>query len=202
MAIQLGSAYGKVELDASGVQRGVNTSVTSLQRLAVMGEKVGQALKAAGTMMTIGLTLPILAMGAASVKAASDLEETRNKVSVVFGEMSEDVLAWGEDSAQAFGQSKQQALEAARTFGNLFTSMGLGKDKSAEMSKGLVELAADLASFNNMDPTVVLEKLRSGLVGEVEPLRTLGVNLTMEATKAKAREMGLADMNGEEPQAP
>ena len=35
------------------------------------------------------------------------------------------------------------------------------------MSKGLVQLAADLASFNNMNPDEVLMKLRSGLVGEV-----------------------------------
>lgn len=197
MAIQLGSAYGKVELDASGVQRGVSTATTSLQKLAVIGEKVGEVLKSVGTKLTIGLTIPILAMGAASIKAASDLEETRNKVNVVFGEMSESVLQWGEDSATAFGMSKQQALEAAGTFGNLFTSMGLGKEKSADMSQGLVELAADLASFNNMDPNIVLEKLRSGLVGEVEPLRTLGVNLTMTAVKAKAMEMGLADASGQ-----
>jgi hypothetical protein len=137
----------------------------------------------------------------ASIKAASDLEETRNKVKVVFGDMSDDVLKWGDSAALAFGQSKQQALEAAGTFGNLFTSMGLGKDKSADMSKGLVQLAADLASFNNIDPALVLEKLRSGLVGEVEPLRTLGINLTMVAVKAKAVEMGLADASGEVSQA-
>ena len=201
MAIQLGSAYGKVELDASGVQRGVSTATSSLQKLAVIGEKVGEVLKSVGTKLTIGLTIPILAMGAASIKAASDLEETRNKVNVVFGEMSESVLQWGEDSATAFGMSKQQALEAAGTFGNLFTSMGLGKEKSADMSQGLVQLAADLASFNNMDPNIVLEKLRSGLVGEVEPLRTLGVNLTMTAVKAKAMEMGLADASGQVSQA-
>ena len=69
------------------------------------------------------------------------------------------------------------------------------------MSEGLIQLAADLASFNDIDPAIVLEKLRSGLVGEVEPLRTLGVNLTMAATRAKAMEMGLADVNGEISQA-
>ena len=74
MAIQLGSAYGKVELDASGVQRGVSTATSSLQKLAVIGEKVGEVLKSVGTKLTIGLTIPILAMGAASIKGASDLE--------------------------------------------------------------------------------------------------------------------------------
>jgi len=155
-------------------------------------KKLGATLQTVGKAMTISMTLPILAMGAASIKAASDLEETRNKVRVVFGDMSDDMLEWGDNAALVFGQSKQQALEAAGTFGNLFTSMGLGKKESADMSKGLVELAADLASFNNIDPTIVLEKLRSGLVGEIEPLRTLGINLTMAEVKAKALQMGLA----------
>lgn len=201
MAIQLGSAYGKVNLDASGVSAGVNSAVGSLKNLQQVGLQVGAAMKQVGQTLTIGVTLPILAAGAASIKAASDLEETRNKVKVVFGDMSADVLEWGENAALAFGQSKQQALEAAGTFGNLFTTMGLGKNASAEMSTSLVELAADLASFNNMDPAIVLEKLRSGLVGEVEPLRTLGINLTAAAVKAKAMEMGLADANGEVSQA-
>jgi phage-related minor tail protein len=201
MAIQLGSAYGKIVIDSSGVTVGVGNATKSLGSLSVVAEKVGGAMQNAGRAMTIGLTLPILAIGGASIKAASDLEETRNKIKVVFGDMSNDVLDWGNKSALAFGQSKQQALEAAGTFGNLFTSMGLANGKSADMSKGLVELAADLASFNNIDPALVLEKLRSGLVGEVEPLRTLGINLTMAATKAKAVQMGLAGANGEVSQA-
>ena len=201
MAIQLGSAYGKIVIDSSGVTIGVGNATKSLGSLSEVALKVGTAMQNAGKMMTLGLTLPIAALGVASIKAASDLEETKNKVKVVFGEMSDDVLKWSKNSATAFGQSQQQALEAAGTFGNLFTSMGLAQKESADMSEGLVQLAADLASFNNIDPALVLEKLRSGLVGEVEPLRTLGINLTMAATKAKAVEMGLAGANGEVTQA-
>lgn len=201
MAIQLGSAYGKVTIDASGVRAGVSAAKADMQSLAQAGVQMGDALKSAGQALTVGLTLPILALGAASIKAASDLSETRNKVKVVFGEMGDDMLEWGNTAATAFGMSKQEALEAAGTFGNLFTTMGLGKSQSADMSKGLVQLASDLASFNNMDPNEVLLKLRSGLVGEVEPLRALGINLTAAAVKAKAMQMGLADANGEVSQA-
>ena len=165
MSIQLGSAYGKIVIDSSGVTVGVGNATKSLGSLTAIAGQVGGAMQSVGRAMTIGLTLPILAIGGASIKAASDLEETRNKVKVVFGDMSDDVLEWSKNSASAFGQSKQQALEAAGTFGNLFTSMGLAQGESADMSRGLVELAADLASFNNIDPAIVLEKLRSGLVG-------------------------------------
>ena len=75
--------------------------------------------------------------------------------------------------------------------------MGMGVEPATDMSLGLVQLAADLGSFNNMEPGEVLEKLRSGLVGETEPLRSLGVNLTAAAVEAKALEMGLAGTTAE-----
>lgn len=127
-----------------------------------------------------------------AVGAASDLNETMSKAGVVFGDSSAAVLAWGNKAATALGQSKQQALDAAGTFGNLFVSMGMTSNTSADMSMGLVNLASDLASFNNMDPTEVLDKLRSGMLGQTEPLQALGVNLTAAAVQQKALEMGLA----------
>lgn len=166
--------------------------------------RVSQSMKSAGGDITnLGmkastfLTVPLATAGIATINYASDLEETKNKVKVVFGEMGQSVLDWSMDSATAMGMSQNTALSAAGTFGNLFTTMGIGQGASADMSEGLVQLAADLASFNNMDPTEVLEKLRSGLVGEVEPLRTLGINLSQAAVAEKAMEMGLADAEGE-----
>jgi hypothetical protein len=132
-----------------------------------------------------------------SVEAASNLSEQVNKSRVVFGDASTDVESFGDRSAKAFGISKRAALEAAGTFGNFFTGVGKGQREAAEMSTKLVKLAADLASFNNLDPTDVLDKLRAGLAGEAEPMRRLGVFLTEAKVKAKAMELGLADANGE-----
>lgn len=134
---------------------------------------------------------------ASTIKPASDLNETISKNSVVFGEMSADMLAWSETSATALGMSQQAALAATGSYGNLFRAMGLNEKTSAGMSKSLVGLAADLASFNNMDPTEVLQKLQSGLSGETMPLRTLGVNINEAQVRTKAMELGLATMTGE-----
>ncbi len=132
-----------------------------------------------------------IAIGRQFVNAARDMNETVNKTSVVFGNASDAVVAWSKDSAKAMGISTQQAQEAAGTFGNLFSTMGIGQAASAQMSQQLVGLASDLASFNNADPTDTLNALRSGLVGEVEPLRKFGVNLSEVTLKQKALEMGL-----------
>lgn len=126
-----------------------------------------------------------------SIKAASDLSESVSKAKVVFGDSSKEVMKFAENSATAFGQSKQQAIEAAGTFGNLFVSMKLGQKESAGMSTSLVRLASDLASFNNTDPAEALEALRAGLVGETEPLRRFGINLNDATLKAEAMALGL-----------
>jgi len=164
-------------------------------------EKWGKKMQSIGKKLTAGITTPMVAMGTLSVKAASDLNEAMNKVEVVFGSAADIVEEFGGTAARSVGMSERAALEAAGTFGNLFTTMGLGQKASADMSVSLVKLAGDLASFNNLNPEDVLEKLRSGLVGEVEPLRTLGINLNQAAVQAKAMEMGLADANGQLSQA-
>ncbi len=132
-----------------------------------------------------------------SIKAASDLHESMSKSEVVFGSASRAVEEFGTNAADSIGLSKQAAIEAAATLGNLFTGIGQTKTAAAGMSTAMVQLAGDLASFNNIDPTDALEKLRSGLSGESEPLRSVGVFLTEAKVKAKAMQMGLGDAHHE-----
>jgi len=132
-----------------------------------------------------------------SVEMASSLDESLNKVRVVFGTSAADIEAWSTSSAKSLGLSQQKALEAAGTFGNLFTAMGLGRPAASALSKDVVQLAADLASFNNIKPEEALEKLRAGLVGEAEPLRTLGVNISAATVAAYAMKNGIGEVGRE-----
>ncbi len=147
----------------------------------------------AGNIAKMGAVAAVGMAGAlvASVKEASNLSETVSKVGVVFKSSAASVLAFGDTAAAALGMSKNEALAAAGTYGNLFVSMGLADDASAQMSTSLVQLAGDLASFNNMGTDEVLEKLRAGLTGESEPLKTLGVNINEVIIKEKALALGL-----------
>lgn len=189
----------KVSVDDAQAKR----ALTGVQQTA---ETTGRSISGAFATIQRNWLAATAAIGAAygatqvirgMVSAASDLEESTNKVRVVFGESSDAILDWSRNSARAFGQSRQQALEAAGTFGNLFTAMGLTQTASAGMSKSLIELTADLASFNNVGTEEVLIALRAGLVGEVEPMRRLGVQINVAAVEAQALKMGLERVNGE-----
>ena len=154
----------------------------------------GISLGAAGALAIVGDAVSkAVAYSKESINAASDLSETTSKVGIVFGEASDLVLSFGKTAAESLGMSNEAALAGAAVYGNLFRAMGITESVSADMSTTLVQLAADLASFNNMDPTEVLDKLRAGLSGEVEPLRSLGVNLNQVIIQQKAMELGLWD---------
>jgi hypothetical protein len=192
----LGSAYGKVEIDSTGLTIGVNNAKLSLTSLAEIGKSVGATIQQVGAMMTVGLTLPIILAGTKAVQYAADLQQTKDKVGLVFGGMSDDMLKWSANSALAFGMSKRDALEAASNFGYLFQQMGVGTQTSGQMSEKLTALAADLAEFEGTDTTTMLQNLQSGLVGRGIQLKRFAIDLSEATVNAKAMAMGLADVNG------
>ena len=126
-----------------------------------------------------------------AVQAASSLNESLSKSTVVFGDQATAIDGWAKTAAKSLGQSRQQALEAAGTYGNLFQAFGIGKTESADMSKNLVTLASDLASFNNSSPDEALQALRSGLSGETEPLKRFGIAINDNRLKAEAFSLGI-----------
>ena len=191
----------KLGLDSADYSSGLDAAERQAQTKAKnIGDalgKIGSQMSGVGKKMSLGMTAPIVGGFALAINSASDMSETVSKSNVVFGDMATQVQTFANSASTNLGMSSQQALEAASTYGNLFISMGTGSGQAADMSTVLVQLAADLASFNNLDPTEVLEKLRSGMVGETEPLRSLGVNISAAAVQQKALEMGMADSSGE-----
>lgn len=125
------------------------------------------------------------------IQAASDLNEAGTAVGAVFGSAAGNIDAWAGGAATALGQSKLQALDAAKSFGIYGQAAGLGAEANAEFSKGLVGLATDFASFYNASPQEAIDAIASGLRGEAEPLRRFGVLLDDATLRQKALEMGL-----------
>lgn len=121
-----------------------------------------------------------------AVSSAINLGEEVSKTTVVFRGSEQEVLKWSKGTARALGISQRQALEAAGVFGNMLVPMGLSRGRAADMSKSMVGLAADMASFNNASPEETLDALRAGLAGETEPLRRYGVMLSAARVEQEA----------------
>lgn len=174
------------EADTSGLDRslaGMRDKITSFgEQLAKSGAVMMGAFGGAIAYVT---------------KSASDLNEAINKVDVVFGQSAKSVEDFSKSAATNLGLARTSALDYAGSLGNMFVSMKLSTDAAAEFSKGILSLAADVASFNNIGVDDALMKLKSGLQGEAEPLRSVGVLLSDATIKAKAMEMGIKTSSAE-----
>lgn len=129
-----------------------------------------------------------------AIDAASDWGEATSKVNVVFGEQASVIQRWARSAATSIGIAEREALKAAGTFGNLFDALGLSEQATLDMSKGVIQLAADLASFNNVATDEVLTALQSGLLGEAEPMRRFGSSLTAARVEAYGLANNLYDL--------
>jgi hypothetical protein len=158
-----------------------------------IGTGIAQGIGISGFFVAAQLGAKFVSVIGDSIKAASDLNETVDKTRITFGGSFAAIDAWSKGSASAFGVSRRAALDYASTFGGLFMNFGLAEDAATDMSKKFVELAADMASFSNATPEEALDALRSGLIGESEPLRRFQVNLSEARVAQKALSLGIYD---------
>ena len=179
------------DADLDSLKKGVKGATTEVDSF---GTKVGDfSKKAALAFAAVAAAAGAMAIkiGVDAVKAASDLSETISKVNVLFGDTAKDIEKFADSAASSLGQTKQQALDAAATFATFGRAAGLsGKDLSG-FSTGFVQLASDLASFNNTSPEQAINAIGSALRGEAEPLRAYGVLLDDASLRQAALELGI-----------
>lgn len=113
-----------------------------------------------------------------SIEFASDLAEVQNVVDVTFGKSANEINEWSKAALKAYGLNELSAKKYVGTMGAMLTSTGIANDKIAEMSKTMVALAGDIASFYNLDSQEAFDKIRAGISGETEPLKALGINMS------------------------
>lgn len=165
-----------------------NKSTDAFSRLA----------KAIGLVMIARKALDTIKTG---IDYASDLAEVQNVVDVTFGSATEAINSWSKECLAAYGMNEVSAKRYAGTIGAMLKSSGLAGDAIVDMSKDMVGLAGDMASFYNLDLETAFEKIRSGISGETEPLKQLGINMSVANLEAYALSQGIKTSYNEMSQA-
>lgn len=129
--------------------------------------------------------------GKSCVDLGSQLTEVQNVVDVTFGNMSNQINDFAKNAMSGFGLSEYQAKQFTGTMGAMLKSMGLSGNEMANMSMNLTQLAGDMASFYNISGDQAFEKIRAGISGETEPLKQLGINLSVANLEAYAMSQGI-----------
>lgn len=165
-----------------------NKSTDAFSRLA----------KAIGLVMIARKALDTIKTG---IDYASDLAEVQNVVDVTFGSATEAINSWSKECLAAYGMNEVSAKRYAGTIGAMLKSSGLAGDAIVDMSKDMVGLAGDMASFYSLDLETAFEKIRSGISGETEPLKQLGINMSVANLEAYALSQGITTAYNEMSQA-
>ena len=166
-----------------------NAAQASTENIA--GSFSGMLKKITGAFTAAKIGQSLLNFGKEAIEAASALEEVQNVVDVTFGESASVINNWAKTAGDAFGLTETQAKKYASTIGAMMKSSGVAGSEINKMSTDLAGLAADMASFYNLDFDEAFQKISSGISGETQPLKALGINLSVANLNAFALEKGL-----------
>lgn len=166
------------------------------RRRAEKLQALGGAVSGAGVRASVGVTAPLTALGATAFQAATDAAELESAFEVTFGKASATMKKWTEETGNRLERSTQEMMAMSMAYQDILKKQ-MDPGAAVEMSKKLTVLTQDLASFKNLSNDVAQQKIFSGLIGEAEPLRAVGVLLSDQAVKAKAAAMGLKKTKGE-----
>lgn len=152
---------------------------------------IGSKISGFGNMMYNNVTVPIVNVVKDSIMMRSDLTESFNVIDTVFGKSSDEVKDWSDNLMQDFGMTKLRALDYVGSMGAMLEASGLNAKQTKTFSKSLVELTGDMSSFYNLSHEEVWEKIRAGISGETEPLKSLGINMSVANLEAYALSKGI-----------
>lgn len=184
MALGIGTLTAFLRLDDSSFTKKIDTAAKKLKETSqeMMEAAVGIGLIAGS----------LAAVGAHAIKAASDFDETTNLIQVGYGSASQEAEKWAATTAQAMGRSTQQMRNFGGSLQVMLAPMVGSQTQADAMSKKFAELAVDLGSFFNVaDDDDALLALKSGLTGELEPLKKFGLTMTEASLKSYALSKGM-----------
>jgi hypothetical protein len=222
----VGKATYQTDVDQSGLHRGIAEAESKLkssgdqveQRFGAVGnaaEQAGGRLSrfgdvGKGAVMGVGLAVgnmvtsfamnaPIQAMEAVgnAIQLAGDKAESASKAQALFGDSYSLIEAASKNATDTVNMSSGAYLAAAGDLGNLVTNLGFAGDEAAHMSVDMLQLAADVGSFNNASPQEVVQAMGAAFRGETEPIRRFGVMLNEAAIQQEAVKMGLVSTTKE-----
>ena len=194
---------GKLSLDADEFHEGVDEAVKEGKKLADTVDQQSKGIKgslgnafsfAGGNLMSKAATEILgflIKTGKEAIQTASDLQEVQNVVDVTFGDSAAAIESWATTAQSQFGLTELQAKQYTSTMGAMLKSMGIGESDVYGMSTAMAGLAADMASFYNLDFDEAFSKIRAGISGETEPLKQLGINMSVANLEAYALANGI-----------
>ena len=127
------------------------------------------------------------------VTESNDYVENLNLFTVAMGDYAAEAKAYAEEVQSVMGIDPSEWMRNQGVFMQMATGFGVATDNAALMSKNLTQLGYDISSFYNISIEDAMQKLQSGLAGEIEPLRRLGYAIDQASLEQVALNHGITD---------
>lgn len=170
---------------ASGTKQAESSLDSFISKLRTSASVIRAVATVASTLYKVGQGI------AYCVDQSNKYIENINLADTSLGQYAATAHEYADAVRAALGINSGEFLKNQGTFMTMAQGMGVAANNAYTMSKGLTQLSYDLASFFNISNDEAFEKVRSGLAGEIEPLRALGYDLTTARLQQEAYNMGL-----------
>ena len=196
---EVGKLWVSITTKTDDFQKGLNGAEKSIKSLQGKLDSAAQKFNKFGNVMTIGVTLPIVAAFKGILDAAMYLEATEAKFNTVFEGMTDDATAFIMEFKKLTPATVAEARGFATSIQDLLVPMKFAREDATKLTGKFVMLTGALANFNNAEFTTaeIVSKVQQALVGQYEGIRQLGIVTDKAAIQQKVLEMGLANTKDE-----
>ena len=194
----------KILVDGKEMDATLKDFDNKIKRSGESGTRAGNSISRGFSIAKVGI---LAAAGAITgiiiglnkaVNAASDFTEANNKMLTVFKAVPDEARKARDHLVDAYHMSYREAAQLLGTTGDILTGLGMEQKAALDLSLQVNELAADLASFNNVQGGAeqVAHALTTGLLGEREAMKTYGIVIDETMVKEELRAKGLENLTG------
>lgn len=156
---QLGELQNETNRTTSGIHGAFKKLVGGIIALKI-GQKIGQAITS-------------------GIREAMNVEASLQQIKRIMGESTNQFLKWANTQAIAFNMSKGEAIKYGSVFGNLLMTFTKSSSETMKYTEDLLKASSIIASATGRSMTDVMERIRSGLLGNTEAIEDLGVNVNV-----------------------
>jgi phage-related minor tail protein len=195
----------KAEQELKGFEKQLSATAKTTETWKDKLDKAQTSLKNVGAKMTdmgktlsMSVTAPIVAAGAASFKMAADLQDAMGATEQIFKNAADSVKTWADNLDSYYGIAEGEALEYANMMGTMLVNIGgLTEEEASKQAQTLIELAGDLTAMYGGTTADAVRALTGALKGNNTMLDNYGMAANDAMVKTKALEMGLYDGTGQ-----
>ncbi len=126
-----------------------------------------------------------------SINATSQYIQKMNQFKSIMGESAKEAQNFVDKAERILGLDPEQMMGSLSSFQTLTKGFGIASDEAYKMSKNLTQLAADMSSFTGESMDLALQRIKSGISGEIEPMRKWGIALDQATLQETAYALGI-----------